>query len=139
MSRPCPCCCFIAPPDLLAKMAAEGDAAERDAAIAALSASAAVRARRSFVSGLLRGPETRATALALIAPAATEKRTVYDVHHGRENALPGDRVRGEGDAPVADEAVNQAYDGAGKTYDFYEQVFQRDSIDGNGMEIVSSV
>jgi Zn-dependent metalloprotease len=135
----CPCFCFIAPPDLLAKMATEGDAGERDAAIGALATSAAVRARRSFVAGLLRNPDTRQTGLGLICTPTNEQRTVYDVHHGRENALPGDKVRGEGDPESADASVNQAYDGAGKTYDFYEQVFKRNSIDGDGMEIISSV
>src|SRR4051812_38581773 len=137
--RPAPCCCFIAPPDLLAKMATEGDAAERDAALGALATSAAVRARRSFVTGLLRNPETRQTGLGLICTPTNEQRTVYDVHHGRENALPGEKVLSEGDPPSKDESVNQAYDGAGKTYDFYDKVFQRNSIDGDGMEIISSV
>jgi len=35
--------------------------------------------------------------------------------------------------------VNEAYDNAGHTYDFYKQVFERNSIDGIGMALISSV
>ncbi|MCW2569120.1 MAG: hypothetical protein JWN54_3217, partial [Mycobacterium sp.] len=35
--------------------------------------------------------------------------------------------------------VKNAYDYAGATYDFYKTLFDRDSIDGNGMQIRSSV
>jgi Thermolysin metallopeptidase, catalytic domain len=40
---------------------------------------------------------------------------------------------------VADEAVNEAYYGSGATYEFYQEVCGRDSVDGAGMELVSSV
>ena len=45
----------------------------------------------------------------------------------------------ENDGPVADVAVNEAFDGAGATYDFYKEVFERDSVDDKGAELVSSV
>jgi len=35
--------------------------------------------------------------------------------------------------------VNEAYDGLGATYDFYKEVFNRDSIDGRGMRLIASV
>lgn len=38
-----------------------------------------------------------------------------------------------------DEAVNQAHEGTAKTYDFYREVYGRDSIDARGMELISSV
>ena len=71
--------------------------------------------------------------------AKTIRRTVYDVEHGGDSDLPGRKVRGEGDRAVSDTAVNQAYDGAGLTYRFYREVYDRDSVDGRGMELVSSV
>ena len=58
---------------------------------------------------------------------------------GNESDLPGVIARGEGDPTVADPAVNEAYDGAGATYDLYSAAFSRDSIDGLGMELISSV
>jgi Zn-dependent metalloprotease len=48
-------------------------------------------------------------------------------------------MRKEGDLPVSDVAVNEAYDGAGATYDLYLDSYQRDSIDDRGMAINSSV
>ena len=48
-------------------------------------------------------------------------------------------VRREGDPPTADAAVNEAYDNAGITYDFFEDVFGRRSIDGKDMRLLSSV
>jgi bacillolysin len=49
-------------------------------------------------------------------------------------------VRGEGDPPVlGDGQVDNAYDFAGKTYDFYQNRFGRDSIDGLGLPLISSV
>src|SRR5262249_13118114 len=34
-----------------------------------------------------------------------------------------------------DASVNDAYDGLGTTYDFYRQVLDRNSLDGNGMRL----
>jgi Zn-dependent metalloprotease len=132
-------CCFILPPDLLARLAEEGSPEQREAALRTIGSSASLRARRSLVTSLLRDPQAQASALALIAPTRGERRTVYDAHHNGQSQLPGTKARGEGDPPSTDEAVNEAYDGADLVYDFYEQIFDRDSIDGQGMEIISSV
>jgi Zn-dependent metalloprotease len=134
-----PCCCFITPPDLLGRLAEEGSAEEREAAVRTLATSAALRTQRALVGSLLRDDATREAALAFIHPPAGERRTVYDVENQGRSALPGRRVRGEGDPPVADEAVNEAYDGADKAYDFFNDVFGYDSVDGRGMELISSV
>jgi Zn-dependent metalloprotease len=48
-------------------------------------------------------------------------------------------VRGEGDPKSKDKAVNEAYDGSGATYDFYLQVYNRNSIDDRGMRLDSTV
>jgi Zn-dependent metalloprotease len=73
------------------------------------------------------------------APPSNERRTVYDVEHKGGTTLPGQKVRGEGAPATDDEAVNDAYDGADQVYDFFNDVFGRDSIDGKGMDLVSSV
>ena len=52
---------------------------------------------------------------------------------------PGDLVRTENDPPVADVAVDQAFDNAGTSWNFYKQIFGRKSVDGNGRTLVSSV
>ena len=131
----CPLCC-IAPPDLLLAIAERGDAADREAAQRTLAASAVLRAQRETARRRLREGDTT---VAGVADKVGGRRTVYDAGHGTEASLPGRKVRAEGDKPVADAAVNEAYDGAGLTYRFYRDVFERDSIDGKGLELVSSV
>lgn len=53
--------------------------------------------------------------------------------------LPGVLVRAEGDAAVADVAVNQAYDGLGGTFQMLLDAFQRNSIDGLGSRLDATV
>lgn len=55
------------------------------------------------------------------------------------SVLPGTLMRSEGDPPIADVDVNAAHDNAGTVYNYYYTSFGRDSIDGNGMPIMSSV
>ena len=137
MTVACPRCC-IAPPDLLAAIAERGDPADREAAQRTLVASAALRAQREAATRRRREGGVEAGAPG-VAARVGGRRTVYDADHGDEKDLPGRKVRGEGDKPVADTAVDEAYDGAGLTYRFYQEIFERDSIDGRGMELVSSV
>jgi len=66
-----------------------------------------------------------------------KERLVYDAEFG--SILPGILVRGEGDPPTEDPAVNEAYDGAGATYDLFKDAYGRNSIDDRGLVIESSV
>lgn len=52
---------------------------------------------------------------------------------------PGELVRSENQPPVADQVVNAAHDNAGVVYDYFRNTFGRDSIDGAGMPIISTV
>jgi Zn-dependent metalloprotease len=65
------------------------------------------------------------------------RRTVYDAHQSA--TLPGKLVRGEGSAISHDVAVDEAYDASGDTYQFYDQIFGRKSVDGRGMRLDSTV
>lgn len=56
-----------------------------------------------------------------------------------QEGLPGRLVRVEGGAPVGDAAVDEAYDGLGATYDFFWDVFQRDSLDDEGRPLAATV
>ena len=53
--------------------------------------------------------------------------------------LPGTLVRQEQQPLVADAVVNAVHDNTGRVYDYYHTTFGRDSLDGNGMPIVSTV
>jgi Zn-dependent metalloprotease len=133
------CCCHIAPPDLLAEVVREGSPEEREAALRTIVASASMRARRQITSSFMREVGSGFQGLGPLAPPSSENLSVYDVENQGASALPGKKVRGEGDPPVADAAVNEAYDGAADTFTFYRDVYDRDSIDDKGMEIISSV
>jgi Zn-dependent metalloprotease len=120
----------IVPPYMLERLARSADPETRDLAIAGLSRGAAVRAVRAFAQGV-------PGMMAVPSPAATKNRLVYDAR--RKDRLPGKLVRREGEKKSADVAVNEAYDHSGDTYDFFHEVFGRNSLDGNGMTLISSV
>jgi Zn-dependent metalloprotease len=120
----------IVPPYMLERLARSADPETRDLAIAGLSRGAAVRAVRAFAQGV-------PGMMVVPSPAATKNRLVYDAR--RKDRLPGKLVRREGEKKSADVAVNEAYDHSGDTYDFFHEVFGRNSLDGNGMTLISSV
>lgn len=117
---------LIVPPYILDRISKNGTPAERAFADATRLLTARLRGHRDVLG---------ATCPAV--PPGEERRTVYD-EHGSE-VLPGRLVRGEDGGKSKDPAVNEAFDGAGTTYDFYEKVFCRNSIDGKGMRLDSSV
>jgi len=69
--------------------------------------------------------------------ADARNRTVYDVATG--TTLPGTLVRSEGGPATGIVDADQAYDFAGATYDYFFNTHARDSYDGAGAGIVSSV
>src|SRR4051794_24400640 len=98
-------CCFILPPNLLARFIDTDNEGRRRAAIGTGDQSAKVRARRELLTQLIvtRGLDLAALGLATKAL----NRTVFDVNHGGWNDLPGAQVRIEGGPASNDDAVNQ--------------------------------
>ncbi|WP_288024249.1 M4 family metallopeptidase [Arthrobacter sp.] len=131
--------CSIAPPDLLGRLAVEGDPAQREAAVRALATSAGIRSQRAVMGRINRQLSLNIGQLVGFAVTPDRRLTVYDNQTNGRTFLPGVRARDWGQPPVADEAVNQAYDGSSATYEFYRDVFARNSLDGAGLELVSSV
>jgi Zn-dependent metalloprotease len=123
-----PAVCFIVPPHILKHMSTNADPEVRVRAQQALEVTAAARGMREAI-----GP----FAGLLAASPGVKRRTAYDAKNGTK--LPGTLVRGEGSKPSSDVAINEAYDYAGNTYDFYQQVFARNSVDNHGMRLDSSV
>jgi Zn-dependent metalloprotease len=121
----------IVPPDLLHEIAKRStDAAVRQSALDALAIDAALRQRRAVNAALaFAAPKPRAA-----GEAGSPQRYIYD-QKNNASMTPGTLVRSEGQDPVADDTVDQAYDGFGATYKFYWEVLKRDSIDDKGMEI----
>jgi Zn-dependent metalloprotease len=111
---------------MLREMVTNGSSEMRAWAFQTLTVSEQFRGRRLTVGNI-----------SFAAPAGEKRRTIFDAKNG--TTLPGTLVRGEGDPPTDDPAVNEAYDGAGATYDFYYEVFERNSIDDRGLRLDSTV
>lgn len=119
--------CHVLPPHIIDKLAMHPDPRVRDAALSTQLASHALRTQRIVLGQGFR----RAL------PTGGLRRSVYDADNYPE--LPGRLVRSEGDAAIDDDAVNEAYDGAGTTYEFYREVLRRNSIDDQGMRLDATV
>lgn len=122
-------CQGIIPPYLLSQIAAAGESYPN----AAAAAQTALAERPLRTSAPAPTPDRTATA----TPAGGLARTIHDAANG--TTLPGRLVRSEGDAAVADVAVDEAYDGLGDTYAMYDEVYGRNSVDGEGLPLVATV
>jgi Zn-dependent metalloprotease len=127
IADPCRCAiCCILPPHVVENVVRNGDESEREWALETLQVSAQIRGKREAIG-----------AFNLSTPAGVKRRTIYDAR--TQEDLPGTLVRGETDPPSSDIAVNEAFDSSGATYDFFYEIFQRNSIDGMGMRLDSTV
>jgi Zn-dependent metalloprotease len=118
----------IVPPYLLRSILQNGTPKQQKMAWATLTESEQLRGQRRALKAIV---------TLAAQPTGTKRRTIYDARHSYD--LPGRLVRGEGSPRVKDAAVNEAYDGSGATYDFFRQVFGRNSIDGKGMRLDSTI
>lgn len=116
--------CSILPPHIVRKLADKPEL--RDRVLRQLAISERLRGvRQAFVMPLL------------AQQPGTKRRTIFDTRNTTD--LPGTQIRDEGESASADVAVNEAYDYSGDTYDFYSQVFNRNSIDDHGLTLTSTV
>ncbi len=120
--------CTIVPPHLLQRVVERtADPRTRARAIRTLTLDAANRAERELFPGGHTGNGRR----------DEPRRVVKDA--GRREKLPGATVREEGGEPTGDTAADEAYDWLGVTFRFLEDVYDHNSIDNDGMEMVSTV
>lgn len=116
----------IVPPHLLREIINRGDPAMKKWAINTITLSEQTRMQRQvFVTN------------TIMSVSEQKQRRIYDAKN--KSTLPGKLVRTEGDPSVDDPAVNEAYDGAGWTYDLYKDVYGRNSVDDKGMTLDSTV
>jgi Zn-dependent metalloprotease len=120
----------IIPPYINDRLTQSPNPTVRAHAVASIRAAATLRAQRVMSQAM---PGLMASA----APTKKRQRLVYDAK--KSDHLPGKLVRSEGQGKVADATVNRAYDYSGDTYDFFDQLFGRKSLDNNGMRLISSV
>lgn len=76
-------------------------------------------------------------ALTLNAGTANAKVEIYDARG--EMQRPGKKARFEGEKPARDQEVNACYEYSVQIRKFYRDVHARNSIDGKGMKMVSTV
>ncbi|MEU2060857.1 M4 family metallopeptidase [Streptomyces sp. NPDC013455] len=120
MSRTVNC---IIPPHLLDKLLESDDSDVRQAALDTM-----------LTTTRLRGERSVRAAIAGAAALGNSRRTIFDCQQGRFLPLAV-LVRSEEGAASGDKSVNRAFDGLGVTSDFYQKVFQRNSLDGMGMRL----
>jgi Zn-dependent metalloprotease len=109
------------------KMREMVEAMEQNLADVQAQRSAAMSTRAAFVA-----------APVMAAEAGAEPR--QEIYDGQQRAaLPGQLVRTNDDEPSSDTDVNQAYDAAIDTYKLYREVYGRDSVDGHGLTLISTV
>ena len=124
----------ILPPRVLLNIAQNGNEDQRSFALQALSLDHSLRTSRLTFS-LLGGLQVSHESLTAAPPQ--KQRLIYDTQ--QSETLPGNLVRSEGGAAVADASVNQAYDGLGFTFDFYYAAYQCNSIDNAGLTLKATV
>ena len=114
------------PPFIHKEIARNGSDEQREAALDQLAASERLRGQRQAFA-----------AFGVVTPTGGRQRAVYDCGHAQK--LPGRLVRSEGGSAAADVSVNEAYAGSGSMYDFLSKIYSRNSVDGRGMRLNSSV
>lgn len=119
----------IVPPHILHSISgseAAGSEARASAQQTLLSSRSVADSRAKHEAELTKKPEPKQL-----------KRKIFDCKDSE--TLRQDSVRVEGDKRVKDRSVNNAYDGLGIVYDFYYNIFGRNSIDDKGLELVGNV
>jgi len=123
------CICCALPGNLLKHLAHKSAGVDRELIQAQIEHSSMLRAQRAVQS---RQP-----------PAATKlgkqplHRQVFDAQGS--TLLPGKLLRDEDDPPAHDGQANDAYENVGIALQFYKSVLGRESVDGRGMRIDTSV
>ena len=123
----------ILPPNILERVARNGNQEQREAALATLMRDQSIRmARLQNAKVRAGGPREGADALAVKA-RPQPNRTIRDA--GGEETVDGPVARKEGDGPSGDSSVDEAYDALGDTFTFFREGYGRNSIDDAGMPL----
>jgi Zn-dependent metalloprotease len=125
--------CFIVPAHVYNNILEKGTTEQKSFAAEVISSIKGFASeRQTFLASLAREVYSFAG-----AEKTEVNRTIYDAQYKMN--LPGKVVRKEGEESNKDIAVDEAYDGSGKTHEFFQKVYGRNSIDDRGMELISTV
>ena len=126
----------ILPPHILHEMAKRGTPAQRNIALDTLALDATHRSRRMMVD-----MDALPLGYPLDFPGSIPQvnRTIFDAR-GDETSR-GVLVRSDSGLPAAssDVEINEAYDGLGHTFEFYLNIYQRNSINNQGLPLDATV
>jgi Zn-dependent metalloprotease len=124
----------ILPPHILRAIAQNGTPQQRAAAMQTLATDQTFRAIRAAQRTTTPAPQRRPGVLGV---EGQKQRTIFDARNTQN--LPGTVVRTEGAPPTGDPAADEAYDGLGATYDFFWEIYERNSIDDEGLPLNATV
>lgn len=119
--------CFIIPEYVNKKIVEKGTKEQKEKAWKNLVLTEQLRGRRS-VTGLMS---------SMFSVSNKLDRTIFDAKN--RESLPGILLRREGGKPRGGAQVKEAYDYSGSTYNFFKDIFKRNSIDTRGMRLDSTV
>lgn len=119
--------CFIIPEYVNKKIVEKGTKKQKEHAWKNLILTEQLRGRR-LVTGLMS---------SMFSVSNKLDRTIFDAQN-MEN-LPGNIVKREGGRAKGDKTVTEAYEYSGATYNFFKDIFIRNSIDTRGMKLDSTV
>jgi Zn-dependent metalloprotease len=120
---PCGCINCITPPHMLKRLLESDNKEIRQAALDTLLATARLRGER----------DARMAFAALSAPG-NGRRTIFNCHNSIDLAS-ATMERSEDGPESSDDSANRAFEGFGKTREFYKTVFDRNSVDNRGMRL----
>jgi Zn-dependent metalloprotease len=120
-------CCFIIPEYVNKKIMDKGTKKQKEHAWKNLILTEQLRGRRS-VTGLMS---------PMFSVSNKLERTIFDAKNSED--LPGRLIRREGERVKGGTPVTEAYDYSGSTYNFFKEIFDRNSIDTRGMKLDSTV
>lgn len=119
--------CFIIPEYMNKNIVEKGNNKQKERAWKNLILTEQLRGRR-LVTGLMS---------SMFSVSDKLNRTIFDAHNS-EN-LPGTVVRYEYGRAKGGRVVSEAFNYSGFTYNFYKQIFERNSIDTRGMRLDSTI
>ena len=125
----------ILPPFMLRSVLEKGTAKQKKAAAATIGVSTTFRAMRAQLATAT--PLEVRRRRSVLAATSGKQRTIFTA--GNAETLPGTVVRHEGAPKSGNPAVDEAYDGLGHTFDFFSDIFDRNSIDDQGLALNATV
>jgi Zn-dependent metalloprotease len=122
----------IVPPVVLERIARNGSDDQRRWAIDTISRDQSFRAARAH--NVLRRNVGGAFDILAAGPGGAPNRTIYDAKNS-DDLMGAVVARDEGGQATGDAAIDEAYDGLGATYEFFWEIFDRNSIDDEGFRL----